>query len=97
MDESASVKGLAMTQFRCPGHAVGITSSVQGTRSSVGYSFGPHRYKANGAWYLSASPSKKSLRRLKANVAKLLVPGNTDPWSELRNKLNKSLLGCPIS
>ena len=22
----------------------------------LGYSFGPHRYKANGAWYLSASP-----------------------------------------
>jgi RNA-directed DNA polymerase len=59
----------------------------------LGYSFGPHRYKANGAWYLSASPSKKSMRRLKANVAKLLVPGNTDPWPELGDKLNKSLLG----
>jgi RNA-directed DNA polymerase len=27
----------------------------------LGYSFGPHRYKATGAWYLSASPSKKSM------------------------------------
>ena len=27
----------------------------------LGYSFGPHRYKANGKWYLSASPSKKSV------------------------------------
>src|ERR1700685_4142782 len=27
----------------------------------LGYSFGPHRYKANGYWYLSASPSKKSV------------------------------------
>jgi len=59
----------------------------------LGYSFGPHRYKANGAWYLSASPSKKSMHRLKMNVAKLLVPGNTDPWPELRDTLNSYLLG----
>jgi len=59
----------------------------------LGYSFGPHRYKANGAWYLSASPSKKSMHRLKMNVANLLVPGNTDPWPELRDTLNSSLLG----
>jgi hypothetical protein len=31
----------------------------------LGYSFGPHRYKANGSWYLSASPSKKSMQRFK--------------------------------
>jgi len=59
----------------------------------LGYSFGPHRYKANGVWYLSASPSKKSMHRLKMNVANLLVPGNTDPWPELRDRLNRSLLG----
>jgi RNA-directed DNA polymerase len=59
----------------------------------LGYSFGPHRYKANGAWYLSASPSKKSMRRFKMDVANLLVPGNTDPWPELRDRLNRSLLG----
>ena len=35
----------------------------------LGYSFGPHRYKANGKWYLSASPSKKSVQRLKTKVA----------------------------
>ena len=31
----------------------------------LGYSFGPHRFKANGNWYLGASPSKKSVQRLK--------------------------------
>ena len=36
----------------------------------LGYSFGPHRYKANGHWYLSASPSKKSMQRLKCKVGK---------------------------
>ena len=43
----------------------------------LGYSFGPHRYKANGSWYLSASPSKKSMQRFKTKVGNLLVPGNT--------------------
>jgi RNA-directed DNA polymerase len=28
----------------------------------LGYSFGTHRHKANGVWYLSASPFKKSVR-----------------------------------
>jgi RNA-directed DNA polymerase len=59
----------------------------------LGYSFGPHRYKANGKWYLSASPSKKSVQRFKTKVGNLLVPGNNDPWPEVRDTLNKSLLG----
>jgi RNA-directed DNA polymerase len=59
----------------------------------LGYSFGPHRYKANGKWYLSASPSKKSMQRFKMTVGQLLVPGNNDPWSEVRDKLNSSLIG----
>ena len=59
----------------------------------LGYSFGPHRYKANGKWYLSASPSKKSVQRLKTKVGYLLVPSNNDPWPEVRDTLNRSLLG----
>jgi len=59
----------------------------------LGYSFGPHRYKANGRWYLSASPSKKSMQRLKTKVGNLLMPGNNDPWPEVRDTLNRSLLG----
>jgi RNA-directed DNA polymerase len=59
----------------------------------LGYSFGPHRYKANGRWYLSASPSKKSMQRFKAKVGNLLMPGNNDPWPEVRDTLNRSLLG----
>jgi RNA-directed DNA polymerase len=59
----------------------------------LGYSFGPHRYKANGLWYLSASPSKKSVQQFKAKVGNLLVPGNNDPWPEVRDTLNRSLLG----
>ena len=59
----------------------------------LGYSFGPHRFKANGNWYLGASPSKKSVQRLKTRIGDLLVPGNIDPWPEVRDKLNRSLRG----
>jgi len=59
----------------------------------LGYSFGPHWYKANGKWYLGASPSKKSMQRLKTKVGDLLVPGNIAPWPEVRDTLNKSLRG----
>jgi RNA-directed DNA polymerase len=59
----------------------------------LGYSFGPHRYKANGKWYLSASPSKKSVQRLKTKAGNLLVPGNNDPWPDVRDELNKFLFG----
>ena len=59
----------------------------------LGYSFGPHCYKGNGQWYLSASPSKKSMQRLKTKVGNLLVPANNDPWSELRDTLNRYLRG----
>src|SRR6478735_5332912 len=41
----------------------------------LGYSFGPHRYRKDGHWYLGASPSKKSVQRLKTKVGELLVPG----------------------
>jgi RNA-directed DNA polymerase len=59
----------------------------------LGYSFGPHWFKANGRWYLGASPSKKSVQRLKAKVRALLVPGNNEPWSEVRDELNRCLRG----
>jgi RNA-directed DNA polymerase len=59
----------------------------------LGYSFGPHRFKANGKWYLSASPSKKSIQRLKTKVGRLLVPSNNDPWTEVRDTLNSYLIG----
>jgi RNA-directed DNA polymerase len=59
----------------------------------LGYSFGPHCYKANGEWYLGASPSKKSVQRFKTKVGELLVPGNNDPWPEVCDTLNSSLSG----
>jgi RNA-directed DNA polymerase len=59
----------------------------------LGYTFGPHYHRKGGYRYLGASPSKKSVRRLKTKVSELLVPGNHDPWPEVRDRLNRLLRG----
>lgn len=59
----------------------------------LGYAFGLHRFKANGKWYLGASPSKKSMRRFKTKIGSMLVPANTDPWPEVLGQLNSALRG----
>jgi len=59
----------------------------------LGYAFGPHHYRKDGHWYLGASPSQKSVLRLKAKVSGLLVPGNTGAWPEVRDQLNRLLRG----
>src|SRR5262249_10161576 len=43
--------------------------------------------------YLGASPSKKSVQRLKTRIGDLLVPSNIDSWPEVCDKLNRSLRG----
>ena len=59
----------------------------------LGYSFGPHHYRKDGHWYLGASPSAKSVQRLKARVDEICTPSNTGTWEEVRNRLNHLLLG----
>jgi len=59
----------------------------------LGYAFGPHRFKKNGKWYLGASPSKKSVQRLKTKAGDPLVPANVKPWGEVRDQLNRMLFG----
>jgi RNA-directed DNA polymerase len=59
----------------------------------LGYNFGPHCYRKDGSWYLGASPSKKSVARMRQKVNDLLVPGNVGPWPEVRNQLNSLLQG----
>jgi RNA-directed DNA polymerase len=59
----------------------------------LGYTFGPHRYKPDGHWYLGASPSKKSRQRVKQKVGDLLLPGNVGKWEEVRARLNQILRG----
>ena len=59
----------------------------------LGYTFGPHRDKPDGHWYLGASPSKKSRQRIKQKVGDLLIPVNVGEWEEVRARLNQILRG----
>jgi RNA-directed DNA polymerase len=70
-----------------------IKQARQESFNFLGYTFGPHRYKKDGHWYLGASPSKKAVARIKAKVGELLVPGNTGTWEEVRRRLNQTLRG----
>jgi RNA-directed DNA polymerase len=59
----------------------------------LGYSFGVHVFRQTGRRYLGASPSKKSVQRLKDKVGAMLVPGNVGRWEEVRKGLNRLLHG----
>ena len=59
----------------------------------LGYSFGPHYYRKDGHWYLGASPSQRSVQRLKARVGEILDPSNIEPWDGVRARLNRLLRG----
>ena len=59
----------------------------------LGYSFGPHRYRKDGHWYLGASPSKKRVLRIKTKIGDILVAGNKGKWPDVRDRLNRLLLG----
>ena len=72
-------------------------TSVKNARTErfdfLGYTFGPHCYQRNGNRYLGASPSAKSVRRVKLKVNQVLVPGNMKPWPNVRDQLNRLLRG----
>jgi RNA-directed DNA polymerase len=59
----------------------------------LGYSFGPHCLRQDGRWYTGASPSKKSVQRLKDKVSAILVPAQMGAWEEVCGKLNRLLRG----
>jgi RNA-directed DNA polymerase len=59
----------------------------------LGYTLGPQRYRKDGHWYLGASPSKKSVQRVKTKIGALLTPGNLGAWPIVRDRLNRLLIG----
>jgi hypothetical protein len=59
----------------------------------LGYTLGPRHLPKGGRWYLGASPSKKSVRRIKTKIGALLTPGNKGAWPEVRMRLNRLLGG----
>ncbi len=59
----------------------------------LGYSFGPHRHWRDGEAYLGASPSPKSVARLKQRVRDHLKASHCRPWPDIRDGLNAILRG----
>ncbi len=59
----------------------------------LGYTFGPFRHWRTGNKVISAQPSKKSQKKLKEKVNRLLYPGNPIPWIQLKTRLNRLLTG----
>jgi RNA-directed DNA polymerase len=59
----------------------------------LGYTVGPQRYRKDGHWYLGASPSKKSVQRIKTKIGDLLRSSNKAEWPSVRKKLNRLLIG----
>src|SRR5689334_9011081 len=74
-----------------------VKTSVKDARTErfdfLRYTFGPHCYQRNGKRYLGASPSEKSVKRIKQKINDVSVPGNLRPWAEVRDRLNRLLRG----
>ena len=74
----------------------GKTSVKDARRESfdfLGYTLGPRHFPNGGRWYLGASPSKKSVHRIKLKVSDLLTPSNKGAWPEVQTRLNRLLRG----
>ncbi len=72
------------------------TSLKNASRESfdfLGYTFGPHYAWDDGHVYLGASPSKKSVQRLKTKVGDILVSREKRAWPAVCKQLNQMLNG----
>jgi len=64
----------------------------------LGYTLGPRDLPNGDRWYLGASPSKKTVQRVKTKIGEQLVPGNKGAWDEVRARLTPSCVaGLPTS
>lgn len=59
----------------------------------LGYSFGPDWSPRSGRGYLSATPSAKSLRRIRQRIKGELAAGVVEPWEQVRTRINRVLQG----
>ena len=59
----------------------------------LGFTIGPRHIPNGGRRYIGASPSKKSIKRIKAKVSELLRPNDKGAWTSVRIKLNRLLTG----
>lgn len=81
---------------------IGLTLNESKTRTCdpwlesfdfLGYSFGVERFRKDGHTYLAARPSRKAVQRMKTHVRDVLRQGIVAPWEEVRDQLNRKLLG----
>src|ERR1700677_1044074 len=59
----------------------------------LGYTLGPKFAPKGGKKYLGASPSEKSVQRVKDKIGELLRTGENSPWPQVRDRLNRLLAG----
>lgn len=59
----------------------------------LGYTFGPLYSPRTGGRYNGATPSKKSVNRLKESVRQQLQPSNMRPLDDVVTRLNRTLRG----
>jgi RNA-directed DNA polymerase len=59
----------------------------------LGYTFGAAYSPRTGGGYLAATPSGKSVRRLREKLRAVLHRGNMDPWPEVVGRTNSILRG----
>ena len=59
----------------------------------LGYTLGPTFAPWGGRKYLGASPSRKSVQRVKDKIGDLLKPHEKGSWPSVRNRLNRLLAG----
>jgi RNA-directed DNA polymerase len=59
----------------------------------LGYTLGPKFAPQGGRRYLGASPSMKSVQRIKDKIGDLLTPRNKGSWPQIREQLNRLLAG----
>jgi RNA-directed DNA polymerase len=70
-----------------------VKNARQESFDFLGYTLGPQRYRKDGHWYLGASPSKKSVQRIKTKIGDMLTPSNKGAWPGVRDRLNRLLIG----
>ena len=70
-----------------------VRDARNGNFDFLGYTFGRIWFRKTGTWYIGASPSKTSVKRLKQKVRILLRPCEKGAWPDVRDRLNALLRG----
>ena len=70
-----------------------VRDARRATFDFLGYAFGPQRLRKTGHTYLAASPSRRSVQRLKDKIGTMLRTGDMRPVGAVVADLNRVLRG----